>query len=240
MLSPEISVLISSAAVIAFVHTLMGPDHYLPFVSMALARRWSRSKMLWITAGCGLGHIAGSIALGLVGVALQTQLASLEWIESVRGDMAAWFLIAFGLVYFSWGMRAAYKNKPHSHWHQHGNQLHNHGHQHHRAHAHVHEQKVDGAVGAIGPWAVFIIFVLGPCEPLIPLLMYPAATESYSGLLLVTAVFGVVTMLTMLLAVFASAVGLQKIRLPGLEKYGHAMAGATLVACGSSIAFLGL
>jgi threonine/homoserine/homoserine lactone efflux protein len=118
--------------------------------------------------------------------------------------------------------------------------LHTHGHQHHREHAHVHEQKIEGAVGSIGPWAVFIIFVLGPCEPLIPLLMYPAATNSHSGLFLVTAVFGLVTMLTMLLAVYASAIGLQKLRLPGLEKYGHAMAGATLFACGSSIAFLGL
>ena len=70
--------------------------------------------------------------------------------------------------------------------------------------------------------------------------MYPAAKESGLGLLLVTAVFGLVTMLTMLLAVYASAVGLKKVRVPGLEKYGHAMAGATIFACGSSIAFLGL
>ena len=98
MFAPEINVLIISAATIAFVHTLMGPDHYLPFVSMGVARRWSTKKMLAITAFCGVGHIVGSIALGFVGVALQWQLGSLEWFESVRGDVAAWCLIAFGLV----------------------------------------------------------------------------------------------------------------------------------------------
>jgi nickel/cobalt exporter len=240
MLSPEISVLISSAAVIAFVHTLMGPDHYLPFVSMGVARRWSIRKMLLITAGCGLGHIVGSIALGFAGVALQLQVGSLEWFESLRGDVAAWCLIAVGLVYFSWGLRRAYKNKPHSHFHSHGELLHTHDHKHHADHAHVHTEEATSKLNSIGPWAIFIIFVLGPCEPLIPLLMYPAAKESGLGLLLVTAVFGLVTMLTMLLAVYASAVGLKKVRVPGLEKYGHAMAGATIFACGSSIAFLGL
>lgn len=246
MLTPEINVLISSAAAIAFVHTLMGPDHYLPFVAMGVARRWTLRKLLAITAICGLGHIVGSIALGFVGVALQLQLGSLEWLESVRGDLAAWCLIAFGLIYFSWGLRRAFKNKTHSHWHSHGDLLHSHTHNHHSEHAHVHEQpsgvkgKPSGVKGKIGPWGIFIIFVLGPCEPLIPLLMYPAAKESTVGLVMVTAVFGLVTMLTMLLAVYASAIGLKNVRIPGVEKYGHAMAGATIFACGSSIAFLGL
>ena len=39
ILTPEILLLLTSAAGIAFVHTLLGPDHYLPFVSMAVARR---------------------------------------------------------------------------------------------------------------------------------------------------------------------------------------------------------
>ncbi|ARN73343.1 hypothetical protein [Oceanicoccus sagamiensis] len=254
MFSPEINVLIISAATIAFVHTLMGPDHYLPFVSMGVARKWTVKKMMAVTAFCGFGHILGSIGLGFVGVALQMQVGKLEMIESVRGDLAAWCLIAFGLLYFVWGMRRAYLNKPHTHWHRHDGKLHSHQHTHKTEHAHVHDQKVtvadDGSVsekaaGKVGPWAIFIIFVLGPCEPLIPLLMYPAAKESTVGLVAVTGVFGAVTMLTMMFAVFVSTVGLKAIgikarRLPSMERYGHAFAGATIFACGSSIAFLGL
>lgn len=253
LFSAEVNLLIVTAATIAFVHTLMGPDHYLPFVSMGLARRWTLRKMLVVTAICGCGHILGSIGLGFLGVALQWQVASLEWVESIRGDLAAWGLLAFGLVYFVWGMRRAWRNKPHSHWHSHGVTVHDHTHKHDTDHAHVHDLREKSQIvaaqsavkstpanGKVGPWAIFIIFVLGPCEPLIPLLMYPAAKESTAGLVMVTAVFGVVTMLTMLLAVAVSAAGLKQIRVPNLERFGHAIAGATIVACGGSIAFLGL
>lgn len=248
MFSAEINVLMISAATIAFVHTLLGPDHYLPFVSMGVARKWSIRRMMAVTAICGCGHIVGSIALGFIGVALQLQLGSLEFLESVRGDLAAWALIVLGLLYFAWGIRRAYNRKPHSHWHDHRGDRHVHAHIHRQTHSHVHDRAVDGdavrsmgtGVGGIAPWTIFIIFVLGPCEPLIPLLMYPAAQESMVGLVAVTVTFGVVTMLTMMGAVFASTVGLKSIRIPGLEKFSHAIAGATIFGCGASIAFLGL
>ncbi|MEH6607314.1 MAG: sulfite exporter TauE/SafE family protein [Pseudomonadales bacterium] len=238
-MSPEIIVLISTAATIAFVHTLMGPDHYLPFVAMGKARGWSLRRMLAVAAVCGLGHIAGSIALGFVGIGLQLQLNSLEWFEGLRGDVAAWVLLAFGLVYMVWGLRKAFRNKSHSHSHRHDGLVHSHDHSHQKEHTHVHD-KAEGAQGTFVPWAIFIVFVLGPCEPLIPLLMYPAAKESVTGMVMVTGVFGLVTMLTMLGAVAIVGVGLNKIKLPRMERFGHAMAGATLASCGSAIVFLGL
>ncbi|MEH6549262.1 MAG: sulfite exporter TauE/SafE family protein [Pseudomonadales bacterium] len=238
-MSPEIIVLISTAATIAFVHTLMGPDHYLPFVAMGKARGWSLRRMLAVAAVCGLGHIAGSIALGFVGIGLQLQLNSLEWFEGLRGDVAAWVLLAFGLVYMVWGLRKAFRNKSHSHSHRHDGLVHSHDHSHQKEHTHVHD-RAEGAKSTFVPWAIFIVFVLGPCEPLIPLLMYPAAKESVTGMVMVTGVFGLVTMLTMLGAVAIVGVGLNKIKLPRMERFGHAMAGATLASCGSAIVFLGL
>jgi sulfite exporter TauE/SafE len=233
----ELSLLIGAAASIAFIHTLMGPDHYLPFVAMAKARGWSQARTLRITLWCGLGHLVGSVGLGLVGIAFGAQLARLEWIEAVRGETAAWFLVGFGLAYMVWGFRRAWRNRPHGHWHQHDGTLHNHEHSHDGDHAHVHDQ---GNPGSITPWLIFVIFVLGPCEPLIPLLMYPAATHSVTGVLAVTAVFGVVTVLTMLLAVWIASVGLSRLRFAGLARYDHAMAGFAIFVCGLAITVLGL
>ena len=238
MLSPEISVLISSAAVIAFVHTLMGPDHYLPFVSMAVARRWNWGRVLGVTLLCGAGHLLGSVALGLAGIWAQSALGSLLVIESWRGDLAAWALLSFGLVYLVWGLRAGWRKQEHEHWHHHGKLYHSHSHGHQREHLHLHAAR-EGRAG-LAPWLVFVIFVLGPCEPLIPILMYPAAKSSLVGVLLVTSVFGLVTVLTMLLAVSVSFYGLRKIRLPSMARFGHAFAGGTISACGASILFLGL
>jgi len=60
-----------------------------------------------------------------------------------------------------------------------GGSAHGHKHAHHGSHAHVHEE---GSGANITPWALFIIFVLGPCEPLIPILMYPAAKQSFASI----------------------------------------------------------
>ena len=237
-MSPEITILVFSAAAIAFTHTILGPDHYLPFIAMAKARGWTIGKSLRITFLCGIGHLLGSIALGLVGITIGAQLASLEWLEGLRGNLAAWLLIGFGLAYMAWGLRQAARNRPHAHWHSHNGVTHSHVHTHHSAHAHVHE--ATSGSRSLTPWVIFIIFVLGPCEPLIPLLMYPAARESPFGVMLVAGVFGLVTVATMLLTVALTLKGLEKVHIRPLERYTHAIAGATVLACGLAIVFLGV
>lgn len=236
-MTPEINVLALSAAAIAFVHTLLGPDHYLPFVAMARARGWSLRKTLRITLICGAGHLVGSVLLGLVGISLGVQLSSLEWLESMRGNLAAWLLIGFGLAYLAWGLGQAYKNRPHSHWHSHEGVVHEHVHSHQLDHAHVHDQAKN--TRSLAPWLIFIIFVLGPCEPLIPLLMYPAARESLVGVVVVTGIFGLVTVLTMTLIVGFAVAGLGAVRFDRFERYGHAVAGSAILACGLAIVLLG-
>ena len=85
-----------------------------------------------------------------------------------------------------------------------------------------------------------MIFLLGPCEALIPLLMFPAATESWGALFLVTGTFGLATVGTMLAVVFASLAGLQRFSFRRMERYAHALAGVTILCCGVAIQFLGL
>jgi len=236
MLSNEMAVLTVTAASLGFFHTLLGPDHYLPFVVMARARRWSQVRTAWITLICGLGHIGSSVMLGLAGIALGIAVTRLEGIEALRGDLAAWALIAFGLVYFVWGLRKAWRNRPHEHVHAHEDGMpHKHKHIHGTDHAHVHDGNA-----RITPWVLFTIFVLGPCEPLIPVLMYPAAKESLSGLLWVTGVFGGVTIATMMGVVLISMRGVSLIPMKGLERYTHALAGGTICLCGIAIQFLGV
>ncbi|MFC1688689.1 hypothetical protein ACFL0N_03655 [Pseudomonadota bacterium] len=237
-MSSEIIVLSLSAAAIAFVHTVLGPDHYLPFIAMSKARAWGVRKTLRITLICGLGHLAGSVVLGIVGILLGVQLASLEWLEGMRGHLAAWLMVGFGLAYTVWGLRQAYRNRPHTHWHHHGGMTHAHVHSHHNEHAHVHDKP--GHSRSLTPWIIFVIFVLGPCEPLIPLLMYPAALESLSGVLIVTGIFGVVTVLTMLMVVALALTGFETLKFKRFERFGHAMAGSAILACGLAVAFLGL
>lgn len=239
MLNSEIILLTWTAASIGFVHTILGPDHYLPFVMMAKVRGWSLAKTSWITLLCGGGHVLSSIVLGLLGVYLGAEVLKLEMLEAYRGTIAAWLLIGFGFAYFVWGLHKAIKNKKHSHIHLHGNGLvHEHQHSHTSEHAHVHDQKSSSK--DITPWILFTIFILGPCEALIPILMYPAAKSSISGMFVVVGVFSLTTVATMLSIVVLSTWGIGMARLGKLERYTHAIAGGTICFSGLAIMFLGL
>lgn len=231
----EILILSLTAASIGFIHTLIGPDHYLPFIMMAKAGKWNKGKTFWITMLCGIGHVLSSILLGAVGIAAGIALDKLELIEGTRGEIAGWALIAFGFLYMIWGIKKAYSNRPHSHVHinEDGTYV-THSHTHEGEHVHHSEKK------SITPWVLFIIFILGPCEPLIPLLMFPAAQHSTAGIIIVAMVFGLVTIATMISIVFVSLWGISFVPLGKLEKYTHALAGFAIFASGLAINVLGL
>jgi len=236
-MSQDLTLLAITAATVGFLHTILGPDHYIPFIAMAKARDWSIRKTLLITSACGIGHVVSSVVIGLIGIGFGIAVSELEIIESTRGEIAGWLLIGFGLAYLIWGLKKAVKNKPHAHIHLHENgTIHTHDHNHHKEHAHPHQEEKK----SITPWILFTIFVFGPCEALIPILMYPAATKSVSGLILVTSVFGVTTILTMLSIIVISLQGINLINLGKLERYTHAIAGGTILICGLAINFLGL
>jgi len=210
----ETVALAGTAAIIGFIHTILGPDHYLPFIVLSKARQWSSVKTITITLLCGIGHVLSSVILGFIGIALGIAIFNLEAVESFRGELAAWLLLIFGLTYLIWGVHRAIRRRPHVH----------------------HHSKLGGST----PWILFIIFVFGPCEPLIPLVMYPAAMNNMAAVVVVTAVFALTTIATMLCIVLASFYGLSKLPLREPERYSHALAGLAIFLCGGAIKFLGL
>jgi nickel/cobalt exporter len=230
----DLGILMATAATLAFVHTVLGPDHYLPFIVLSRARGWSIFKTIWVTLLCGIGHVGSSIVLGTVGIAAGIGVSKLVGIESYRGNLAAWAFLGFGLVYTIWGIRRAILNKPHKHYHTHTDgTVHVHEHTHLNSHDHIHKT-------SITPWILFTIFVLGPCEPLIPLIMYPAAQSSTWGIVQVSLVFSVITIMTMITLVVLASYGLKMVTFGRLERYTHAIAGATICLSGFAILFLGL
>jgi len=238
-MTPDLTMLLIAAATIGFLHTLLGPDHYIPFIVMAKAQRWSMTKTAIITVLSGAGHVLSSVVLGSLGIAFGIALNRFEFFESVRGDIAIWALIAFGLVYTIWGIRRAIRNKPHEHIHLHSDgETHDHEHTHTEEHLHVHEK--GGKAVSLTPWILFTILVFGPCEPLIPILMYPAAKNSYAGLAAVVLVFGICTIATMLALVLVSVYSISFIPGQRWERYSHAIAGATIFFCGVVIQVFGL
>ncbi len=238
-------VLVAAAVGIGFVHTLIGIDHTLPFVVLGKARGWSLRRTLWITGLCGGGHVASSVLLGGAGIGIAIfatgldtgagyhwmsgRVGAFETIEAVRGDLAAWALVAFGLTYAGWSLARRRRRQRHVHAHAGGLV---HAHEHPEAAAHEHPKASAAGVAGLTAWSLFVIFVLGPCEPLIPILMVPAFQVGLWAVIPVTVAFGVTTIATMAAVVALAYRGLDFVRFPRLTAHVHTLSGLAIAASG--------
>jgi hypothetical protein len=228
------SILLAAAGV-GFVHTVLGPDHYVPFLMLAKAGGWSRLRAVTAAGVCGLAHVASSVLLGGIGVLLGIAVGQIERVEGGRGSLAAWALVAFGLAYGVWGVRRALGRSRGLEMHTHEGRVHIHS---HGGRPHRHSQVASRPSAAF--WAMLTVFILGPCEPLIPLFVLPASRGQWELAGLTALVFGIVTVGSMMLATWIGVAGLHKIPLGPLERWSHAIAGAIIAASGLSIITLGL
>ncbi|MBN1414721.1 MAG: sulfite exporter TauE/SafE family protein [Bacteroidales bacterium] len=215
-MEPTFSFLAGTALTIGFLHTVAGPDHYLPFVAMAKTRNWSVARTINIVILCGLGHVLSSIVIGFIGIAAGIAISGIEHVEGFRGNLAAWLLFIFGLAYMGWGIIRLLNRKNH----------------HHHPAADANKKMTF--------WILFAIFVFGPCEPLIPILMYPAAEHNYGAVAIISSLFALITIATMVIMVLLLLKGISFVKLSALEKYQHVIAGVAIALCGAAILFLGL
>jgi sulfite exporter TauE/SafE len=229
----ELTLLIITAITISCLHTFSGPDHYLPFVALSRSRNWTMSRTVFWTIICGIGHVGSSVLLGLAGIAVGWSLSKLSWLENIRGGFAAWALLLFGLIYTLWGLYQAKLNRPHKHFdinddgsmyvfeHQHG------------------EAVLPKNRYPVTPWVMFFIFAMGPSEPMIPLLSYPAAKNSLLGISSLIIVYVFSTVLTMVVMVILGFYGIAYFKAGKVERYVHALGGLTILICGIGMVFMG-
>ncbi|MBW4891841.1 hypothetical protein KXQ82_19095 [Mucilaginibacter sp. HMF5004] len=229
----ELTLLMLTAITISCVHTFSGPDHYLPFVALSRSRGWSRPRTVMWTIVCGIGHVGSSVLLGLIGIAVGFSLSKLSWFEGIRGGFAAWALLLFGLVYTIWGLYQAKLNRPHKHFDMDDD-----------GSMYVFEHKHGDTVAPkdrypVTPWVMFFIFAMGPSEPMIPLLSYPAAQHSLFGITSLIIVYITATVATMVLMVILGLYGIEFFKIGKAERYVHALGGLTILICGIGMVFLG-
>lgn len=226
--------LLTAAVLTGFLHTIAGPDHYLPFIAIAQSRKYGFLKtMLW-TLVCGIGHVGSSLLLAGVFLLFAELLseAKLEFVEEWRGDLAAYAMIGMGAAIL---LHALYRRfRKHRHEHRHvglDGKVYTHTHARDEIHAEGGEK--------LSYWVVFIIFVLGPCEAMLPLLTASAVLGTFS-VLVVSLVFSVVTIGTMMGMVALGLAGVRAVKMPYLERFAPEIAGVTVMACGLAIVCLGL
>lgn len=242
--SKDLVLMLWTAALLGALHTVAGPDHYVPFVMMSRAERWPLRRTIWITFLCGLGHVGSSVVIGLalgwVGLAVaQWEGSTLSRWHAWRGDMTAWILMGLGAALTIHGLIQTARGRAHTHAHAHENGgAHTHAHVHEEQHLHVHA--APERARRLTPWVLFVIFIFGPCESLVPLMLAATAASGMAGSLLVAMAFSLTTVVTILVTVSVLYMGFENLSLGFVERNATALAGVSLVACGAATRFLGL
>jgi hypothetical protein len=86
--------------------------------------------------------------------------------------------------------------------------------------------------------ALLVVFLLGPCEPMIPVLLVPAATHSFAAIIIVTAVFIVTTMVTLAAMVSLAYAGIGLFEFNFVKRYIHVFSGMAISFSGLILIFL--
>ncbi|MFI3283089.1 MAG: hypothetical protein SNG10_06185 [Rikenellaceae bacterium] len=232
MISATFLSLSLTAITIAFLHTAAGPDHYLPFVVLQKSRGWSLVKTLMLTIVCGFGHVFSSIILGIIGVFLGWHMSEISIFQDVRGEMASWALFIFGLVYLCYGLWCARKVQPHKHFDVMGDDVYVCEHKHEEVYMPNKRVKVT-------PLVLFAIFVMGPSEPIIPLLFFSGTHRSPSEIVWLIVLFTLTTIITMVTMVLLGNYSYARIKTETIDRFSHAIGGFVISFCAFGMLFLG-
>lgn len=207
--------LVLAAMTVGSLHSI-APDHWVPFAAIARAQGWSAARTARVTLLCGFGHVTVSVLLGVLGLVFGRQLllGVGERMEAVAGVL----LVAFGLAYAAWGLRAAAGRHVHGHAHVH--------------YDHVHQPARMTVRG------LFLLFAADPCVAVVPLLFAAAPLGTLQTIALVV-LYELATMATMVALVLPARAGAHLIGGAWFSRYGDAAAGGLIVLTGVVVGVLG-
>jgi hypothetical protein len=205
----------TTAVTVGWLHSI-APDHWVPFAAVARARGWSVTRTTRVTLLCGFGHVTASVLMGLLGLGLG--LSVLEVFGRRLESLAGILLIAFGLIYGTWGLRRAL-----------GRQIHGHAHRHYD---HVHDPS------RVTVWGLFLLFSADPCVAVIPLIL-GAAPLGPARVLALVIVYELSTLAAMVALVLPARAGVNVVKARWLDQYGDATAGAVIAVAGLLVVGLG-
>ena len=203
---PVLWSLLGGGFVAAFLHAAL-PTHWLPFVLVGRAQRWSLAKNLMAVTAAGLAHIASTAVVGSLIVAAGMALD--EIVAGLLPHLSAILLFAFGGFYLvrSFIRRPAMAGGP----------------------------PLDLAEPTVSHgaafWGLVAVMALSPGEVLLPIYM-SSAQEGVGALALLTGVFAVGTILGMTTFTTLARAGASVLRLERWARYEGAILGIALIAIG--------
>ena len=222
---------------VAFLHAAL-PTHWLPFVLVGRARRWTRVKTIAITAGAGLGHVALTSLLGLLvawfGFALN------ETVGGIFPWIAAGILALLG-IYYLWrqarGVGILHHHPPgtahhadahcgestdHSHW---DDEL--------KDTALISARAADSAAVS----GLFVMLTVSPCEAFLP--VYLSGVQfGWRGFIVLSLILAVAALAGMTLFTWLALFGFDRIRIQRFERKEAGLVGTIFLLLAVAVVVL--
>ncbi|MGE5599665.1 MAG: hypothetical protein ACM3XS_09825 [Bacteroidota bacterium] len=204
---------VGMAVLAAITHSLV-PDHWVPYVVVARAHRWSRRRTVLMAAAGALAHLLSTAAAGLIlGLFYQRFLETGgEAIEQLTGLL----VIGFGL-WFLWRGRKAGDGRTHAEVCRHG------------------EREAERADSLL----LGAFLGLRPCVEALPIFL-AAASRGMAPAALAVAGWAVASVAGMVGIVYFGRNRLERIKLGWLESHAESLAGGIIVAVGLGALIFGL
>ena len=216
---------------IAALHTVANPSHYLPFVALGKANSWGAFRSALAAAFCGLGHIVGFALFSFAGIILGEGIKREAGISENGELLGRVVFLFFGLCYCAYGLSFALRAGP---------------------------EKSNCSCGCCldceklreasrNPlklksfWVLFLIFCVSPCDAIVPLVFYPAVQENpLLGLCVVGGAFYTSTIVAMFALTFLIYKGISAFKFESefFERWAHFITGIVITLSGLALFFI--
>jgi putative Mn2+ efflux pump MntP len=199
------------SVLLSLVHAAI-PNHWLPVVAVGKAENWTQRETLLVAGISGFAHTLSTvlvgITIGIIGIGLSSSYTI------ISEKVAPALLIVLGLVYLIIDRR--------------------------RNHTHTHGIEA-GKIKNRSKWAIIaslaIAMFLSPCLE-IEAYYFQAASAGWSGILLLSVVYVVITVTGMLLLVFLANKGVRAIQSHYLDHHEKLISGIVLILLGVFALFI--
>jgi len=189
------------------IHALI-PNHWLPLIALGKTEKWTRSQTLWATVITGVAHTLSTIIIGivvgLIGYKLSTKYSL------ISETIAPAILIGLGMIYIAFNF---------------------HSHHHHDLKAKMNDLDNSKSRWAAILTSLSVAMFLTPCIE-IEAYYFQAGTIGWIGIIIVSAVYLLTTLVVMLSLVSLGMKGVSAFKSDFLEHHEKGMTGIVLVALG--------
>lgn len=195
--------ILTGSVILSIIHALI-PNHWIPLIAISKTEKWSNKETLYATFITGFSHTISTIFIGIivgfVGIRLSV---SYSYITRIAAPI---ILLVIGIIYFLIDLKTSH----HHHFEIDNQQSGN--------------KKSKYAIIT----SLSIVMFLTPCIE-IEAYYFQASTIGWLGILLVSLVYLLITLIIMLALVFLGLKGVNKFKSHYLEYHGKRITGIALI-----------